>query len=242
MLIARCRTFSLFPFLFSDLVLSLSPILFVSVPSSAPEPGVTHARFPAFLSLFLSSCYSPSQSLCGAQMHSVFFFQFTRSRCQHSVTILSRCPWLVAGAHDRLPHLVWPHIIYKTITNHFFKDTFTVSWISWSLTAFLDSRRHLRSRDWTSCCDVAQSLRLPGSVVAVLPRFSCIPMKLEVYSNFMSLQLQLEMVRSRDVRCLSFPLTVTTLLTSTSWLLYGLQVSDLYIVVRYYDIIFMSHV
>lgn len=58
----------------------------------------------------------------------------------------------------------------------------------------------------------------------------------------MSLQLQLEMVRSRDVRCLSFPLTVTTLLTSTSWLLYGLQVSDLYIVVRYYDIIFMSHV
>lgn len=53
-----------------------------------------------------------------------------------------------------------------------------------------------------------------------------------VYSNFTSLHLQLEMVRSRDVRCLSFPLTVATLLTSTSWLLYGLQVSDLYIVVR----------
>lgn len=40
------------------------------------------------------------------------------------------------------------------------------------------------------------------------------------------------MVRSRSVECLSFPLTVTTLLTSTSWVLYGLQVSDLYIMVR----------
>lgn len=117
-----------------------------------------------------------------------------------------------------------------------------MSWITWSQTAFLDSRRHLRSIDWTSGWDVAQSLRLPGSVVAVLPWFTCITTKLEkkpeetvlVYSNstFLPLQLQLEMVRSRDVRCLSFPLTVTTLLTSTSWLLYGLQVSDLYIVVR----------
>lgn len=82
-----------FPFLFSDLVLSLSPILFVSVPSSAPEPGMTRAQFPAFLSLFLSSCYSPSQSLCGAQMHSVFFLQFTRSCCQHSITILYEVPF-----------------------------------------------------------------------------------------------------------------------------------------------------
>lgn len=47
-----------------------------------------------------------------------------------------------------------------------------------------------------------------------------------------SLRFQLEVVRSRNVQCLSFPLTVATLLTSTSWVLYGLQVSDLYIVVR----------
>lgn len=47
-----------------------------------------------------------------------------------------------------------------------------------------------------------------------------------------SLQFQLEVVRSRNVQCLSFPLTVATLLTSTSWVLYGHQVSDLYIVVR----------
>uniref|UniRef100_H3DLU7 Sugar transporter SWEET1 n=1 Tax=Tetraodon nigroviridis TaxID=99883 RepID=H3DLU7_TETNG len=40
-----------------------------------------------------------------------------------------------------------------------------------------------------------------------------------------------EVVRSRNVQCLSFPLTVATLLTSASWVLYGLQVSDLYIVV-----------
>lgn len=102
--------FSLFPFFFSDLVLSLSPILFVSVPSSAPEPEMTRAQFPAFLSLFFSSCYSPSQSLCGAQMQSVFFLQFTPSRCQHSITILypvplpGACGWLrgcVAG------HITW---------------------------------------------------------------------------------------------------------------------------------------
>lgn len=38
-------------------------------------------------------------------------------------------------------------------------------------------------------------------------------------------------VRSHDVRCLSFPLTVATFLTSTSWVLYGLQLNDYYIVV-----------
>lgn len=38
-------------------------------------------------------------------------------------------------------------------------------------------------------------------------------------------------VRSGNVQCLSFPLTVATLLTSTSWVLYGLQLDDYYIVV-----------
>lgn len=38
-------------------------------------------------------------------------------------------------------------------------------------------------------------------------------------------------VRSGNVQCLSFPLTVATLLTSTSWVLYGLQLNDYYIVV-----------
>lgn len=38
-------------------------------------------------------------------------------------------------------------------------------------------------------------------------------------------------VRSGDVRCLSFPLTVATFFTSTSWVLYGLQLDDYYIVV-----------
>ncbi|XP_069041108.1 sugar transporter SWEET1 isoform X2 [Lepisosteus oculatus] len=38
-------------------------------------------------------------------------------------------------------------------------------------------------------------------------------------------------VRSGSVRCLSFPLTVATFLTSTSWTLYGLQLQDLYIMV-----------
>lgn len=55
-----------------------------------------------------------------------------------------------------------------------------------------------------------------------------------IYFNCASafLRFQLEVVRSRNVQCLSFPLTVATLFTSTSWVLYGLQVSDLYIVVR----------
>lgn len=38
-------------------------------------------------------------------------------------------------------------------------------------------------------------------------------------------------VRSGDVQCLSFPLTVATLFTSTSWVLYGLQLNDYFIVV-----------
>ncbi|XP_068616043.1 sugar transporter SWEET1 [Brachionichthys hirsutus] len=40
-----------------------------------------------------------------------------------------------------------------------------------------------------------------------------------------------EIVRSRNVQCLSFPLTVATLLTSTSWVLYGHQINNYYIVV-----------
>ncbi|KAK2844608.1 hypothetical protein Q5P01_011267 [Channa striata] len=38
-------------------------------------------------------------------------------------------------------------------------------------------------------------------------------------------------VRSGNVQRLSFPLTVATILTSTSWVLYGLQLNDYYIVV-----------
>ncbi|XP_026225814.1 sugar transporter SWEET1 [Anabas testudineus] len=38
-------------------------------------------------------------------------------------------------------------------------------------------------------------------------------------------------VRSGNVQCLSFPLTVATFFTSTSWVLYGLQLNDYYIVV-----------
>lgn len=40
-----------------------------------------------------------------------------------------------------------------------------------------------------------------------------------------------EIVRSGDVQRLSFPLTVATLFTSTSWVFYGLQLNDYYIVV-----------
>ncbi|KAA8591637.1 hypothetical protein FQN60_017011 [Etheostoma spectabile] len=40
-----------------------------------------------------------------------------------------------------------------------------------------------------------------------------------------------KIVRSGDVQCLSFPLTVATFFTSTSWVLYGLQLNDPYIVV-----------
>ncbi|NXJ99825.1 SWET1 protein, partial [Corythaixoides concolor] len=40
-----------------------------------------------------------------------------------------------------------------------------------------------------------------------------------------------KIVRSKSTRCLSFPLTVTTFLASTSWTLYGLQLRDPYIMV-----------
>ncbi|XP_069625108.1 sugar transporter SWEET1 isoform X1 [Ranitomeya imitator] len=40
-----------------------------------------------------------------------------------------------------------------------------------------------------------------------------------------------QIIRSKSTKCLSFPLTVTTLLTSTSWVLYGLQRRDPYIMV-----------
>ncbi|XP_033836895.1 sugar transporter SWEET1 [Periophthalmus magnuspinnatus] len=38
-------------------------------------------------------------------------------------------------------------------------------------------------------------------------------------------------VRSRNVQCLSFPLTVATFFTSTSWVFYGQQLNDYYIMV-----------
>lgn len=38
-------------------------------------------------------------------------------------------------------------------------------------------------------------------------------------------------IRSGNVQCLSFPLTVATFFTSTSWVLYGLQLNDYFIVV-----------
>ncbi|KAL2084204.1 hypothetical protein ACEWY4_019722 [Coilia grayii] len=41
----------------------------------------------------------------------------------------------------------------------------------------------------------------------------------------------LEIIRSRSVERLSFPLTVATFLTSTSWTLYGMQLQDFYIMV-----------
>ncbi|KAM6935379.1 sugar transporter SWEET1 [Lycodopsis pacificus] len=40
-----------------------------------------------------------------------------------------------------------------------------------------------------------------------------------------------QIVRTGDVKCLSFPLTVATFFTSTSWVLYGLQLNDYYIMV-----------
>ncbi|XP_028833248.1 sugar transporter SWEET1 [Denticeps clupeoides] len=41
----------------------------------------------------------------------------------------------------------------------------------------------------------------------------------------------LEIIRTRSVERLSFPLTVATFLTSASWTLYGLQLQDFYIMV-----------
>ncbi|XP_042641030.1 sugar transporter SWEET1 isoform X2 [Tyto alba] len=40
-----------------------------------------------------------------------------------------------------------------------------------------------------------------------------------------------KIVQSKSTRCLSFPLTITTFLASTSWTLYGLQLHDPYIMV-----------
>ncbi|XP_041094994.1 sugar transporter SWEET1 isoform X1 [Polyodon spathula] len=40
-----------------------------------------------------------------------------------------------------------------------------------------------------------------------------------------------KILQSRSTECLSFPLSVATFLTSTSWTLYGLQLNDLYITV-----------
>lgn len=80
--------FSSFHSFFSDLVLSLSSILFVSLPSSASEPRMTLPWFPAFLFLCLSSCYSPSRSVCCVQIHAVFFLQLTLI----VVTFLIGCP------------------------------------------------------------------------------------------------------------------------------------------------------
>lgn len=40
-----------------------------------------------------------------------------------------------------------------------------------------------------------------------------------------------KILKSRSTECLSFPLSVATFLTSTSWTLYGLQLNDLYIMV-----------
>ncbi|XP_063802698.1 sugar transporter SWEET1 [Pseudophryne corroboree] len=40
-----------------------------------------------------------------------------------------------------------------------------------------------------------------------------------------------QIIRTKSTKCLSFPLTITTFLASTSWVLYGLQQSDPYITV-----------
>uniref|UniRef100_K7FSM6 Sugar transporter SWEET1 n=1 Tax=Pelodiscus sinensis TaxID=13735 RepID=K7FSM6_PELSI len=55
-----------------------------------------------------------------------------------------------------------------------------------------------------------------------------------VFTISMYLSPLVDLVRaaqSRSTRCLSFPLTVATFLTSASWTLYGFQLSDLYIMV-----------
>ncbi|XP_006007332.1 sugar transporter SWEET1 [Latimeria chalumnae] len=40
-----------------------------------------------------------------------------------------------------------------------------------------------------------------------------------------------KIIRTRSTKCLSFPLTVATFLTSTSWTLYGQQLNDFYIMI-----------
>lgn len=81
MLMNKCRPLlSLFPFFFSDLVLSLFPILFVSpfiCPRARNDPcSVSCLSF--LVSLFL---------LCSVSV-SVFSLQFTWSHCQRSLTII----------------------------------------------------------------------------------------------------------------------------------------------------------
>ncbi|CAJ0948116.1 unnamed protein product [Ranitomeya imitator] len=49
--------------------------------------------------------------------------------------------------------------------------------------------------------------------------------------DFVQKAFMAQIIRSKSTKCLSFPLTVTTLLTSTSWVLYGLQRRDPYIMV-----------
>lgn len=185
-------------------------------------------------------------------MHSVFFLQFTGSRCQHSITILYEVPspgaWVGCGGAWRDAS---PGPTALNILNHF-KKTFTWDLLSsrnihcvvnhlipYCILGLAPSFEEHRLDLWLRCCAISTPARLGcGRSSLIYLYYNEAGKKPEetvlVYSNFtvLPLQLQLEMVRSRDVRCLSFPLTVTTLLTSTSWLLYGLQVSDLYIVVR----------
>ncbi|CAI9577057.1 unnamed protein product, partial [Staurois parvus] len=40
-----------------------------------------------------------------------------------------------------------------------------------------------------------------------------------------------QIIRTKSTKCLSMPLTITTFLTSTSWVLYGMQLNDAYIMV-----------
>ncbi|PIO09550.1 hypothetical protein AB205_0183800 [Aquarana catesbeiana] len=40
-----------------------------------------------------------------------------------------------------------------------------------------------------------------------------------------------EIIRTKSTKCLSMPLTITTVLASTSWVLYGMQLGDAYIMV-----------
>ncbi|XP_068108626.1 sugar transporter SWEET1 isoform X2 [Hyperolius riggenbachi] len=40
-----------------------------------------------------------------------------------------------------------------------------------------------------------------------------------------------QIIRTKSTKCLSLPLTITTFLASTSWVLYGLQLNDAYIMV-----------
>ncbi|XP_040899347.1 sugar transporter SWEET1 [Toxotes jaculatrix] len=59
--------------------------------------------------------------------------------------------------------------------------------------------------------------------------FTCSVVTVSMYLSPLTDLVQI--VRSGNVQCLSFPLTVATFFTSTSWVLYGLQLNDYYIVV-----------